>query len=364
VSASTSTVTGPFQDFGVDTDGDGLFNNLTIQVGLNITAARSYRVFGVLSDSQGNTLDAGASATLNVGSNTVPLKFDGKTIFQRRVDGPYRLTVRLAEESGPDILPVDERINVHQTAAYSFRSFQHSPISLTGAGSSTGVDTNGNGLFELLNVSVDADILSAGFYQWSARLTDVNGRELGFDSNFAFFSAGTNSLTFTFDGSAIGRNGVNGPYFLRGLLVFGAGDSLVASNAFTTSPFLASQFEGFALDTTPPTLQVSVSPSVLVRNHKMALITATISVQDNLDPNPTVELVSITANEQVNGKGDGTTDPDIDGAAFGTDDRQFLLRAERSGTGTGRIYTITYRARDAAGNTTTATATVTVPHDQ
>ena len=55
---------------------------------------------------------------------------------------------------------------------------------------------------------------------------------------------------------------------------------------------------------------------------------------------------------------------DIEGAEFGTDDRQFSLRAERSGGEGGRVYTITYRARDAAGNTATATATVTVPHDR
>src|SRR5262249_30991565 len=152
---------------------------------------------------------------------------------------------------------------------------------------------------------------------------------------------------------SIGRNGVDGPYFVRSLLLFGAGDSLVASDAFSTSPFLASQFEGFVADSTPPTLQVSVSPSILPRNHNLALITATIVVSDNLDPTPTVELVSITANEPVNGKGDGNTVADIDGADFGTDDRQFFLRGERSGTGTDRIYTITYRARDAAGNTTT-----------
>jgi hypothetical protein len=37
------------------------------------------------------------------------------------------------------------------------------------------------------------------------------------------------------------------------------------------------------------------------------------------------------------------------------------LRAERSGTGTGRIYTLTIRCRDAAGNAATGTTTVVVP---
>jgi hypothetical protein len=40
------------------------------------------------------------------------------------------------------------------------------------------------------------------------------------------------------------------------------------------------------------------------------------------------------------------------------------LRAKRSGTGTGRIYTLTATAVDLAGNRAMATATCVVPHDQ
>ena len=364
VSRSASTITGPFTESGVDTDGDGLFNNLTVQTTVNITTTGTYRLYGSLTDSAGHSQNVSTKVTLNAGSNIVALKFDGATIFNNRTDGPYTLSVfRLAEEGDLTLAIVDERANALQTASYGYRNFQHPPIFLTGAGTSTGVDTNGNGQFDLLNVGVGVEVRSSGFYQWSARLTDRNGRELGFAANSAFLNAGSNTLSLTFDGRSIGRNGVDGPYFVRSLLFFGAGDSLLASNAFTTSSFLANQFEGFVADSTPPTLQVSLSPSILPRNHNMALITATITVSDNVDPNPMVELVSITANEPVNGRGDGNTVFDIDGADFGTDDRQFFLRGERSGNGTDRIYTVTYRARDAAGNTTTATATVTVPHD-
>lgn len=366
VSRSTSSITGPFTDFGSDTDGDTFFNHLVVRVGVNITATANYRLFGVLEDSQGNTLTASTPALLNPGSTTIDLRFDGETLFNNRVNGPYRLvTLRLAEEEDFQIALVDERANAHQTAAYNFRSFQHTRINLTGAGSAIGVDLNGNGLFDLLNVGIGVEVVNSGFYQWSARLTDVNGVEIGFAAGSGFFSSGANTLSLSFDGERIGQNGVNGPYFVRGLLVFGAGDSLVASNAFTTGPFLASQFEGFVEDAAPPTITVSLSPTVLwPANHSMVLITASISVQDDADPNPSVELLSITANEPVNGRGDGDTESDIDGADFGVDDRQFFLRAERSGTGTGRIYTVTYRARDAAGNTATASATVFVPHDQ
>ena len=56
---------------------------------------------------------------------------------------------------------------------------------------------------------------------------------------------------------------------------------------------------------------------------------------------------------------------DAKDVTLGTDDRQFQLRAKRAGTKpAGRIYTITYSATDGSGNKATASATVTVPHDQ
>ncbi len=119
------------------------------------------------------------------------------------------------------------------------------------------------------------------------------------------------------------------------------------------------------VDTTPPTIAVTLTPdSLWPPNHKMVPITASIQVSDICDPNPTVRLLSITSNESDNGLGDGNTTVDIQGVTIGADDRSFLLRAERSGTGNDRIYTVTYEARDASGNTTVRTATVTVAHNR
>ena len=41
-----------------------------------------------------------------------------------------------------------------------------------------------------------------------------------------------------------------------------------------------------------------------------------------------------------------------------------FVRAERSGKGDGRVYTLNYMVTDVSGNTATASTTVTVPHDQ
>ena len=116
---------------------------------------------------------------------------------------------------------------------------------------------------------------------------------------------------------------------------------------------------------TTPKLSITLTPNRLwPPQHQLVPIAAIIQVADSCDPNPSVTLVSILSNEPDNGLGDGDTPSDIKGASFGTDDRSFLLRAERSGRGPGRVYTVTYRVTDRLDNTATEGAEVRVPVDQ
>ena len=114
-------------------------------------------------------------------------------------------------------------------------------------------------------------------------------------------------------------------------------------------------------DEIAPTIDVSVSPDLLwPPNHKYVGVTATVNAADNFDQNPIVTFISATSNEPDDGTGNGDKPNDI----VVIDDTHFDLRAERAGTGNGRIYTITYQVTDACGNSTQASAQVTVPHDQ
>ena len=114
-------------------------------------------------------------------------------------------------------------------------------------------------------------------------------------------------------------------------------------------------------DEIAPTLEVSVSPYTLwPPNHKYVDVVATVVAGDNFDANPLVELVSVASDEPDA----GLDDEDVPNDIVIVDNYTFRLRAERWDEGDGRVYTITYKVTDACGNSTTATATVTVPHDQ
>ncbi|TDR46744.1 hypothetical protein DFR29_103280 [Tahibacter aquaticus] len=265
VSSANASFTGTLSDAGEDSNSDGLFDHLVLRAQVNAGAAGEYRIYGELTDSAGNRHEAAQVIALQAGTNVVELRFDGAAIFARAIDGPYTVAVlRLAQNTPEGAVPAAELSSAFQTAAYRYTAFQHEPIRVSGSATSAGVDSDGDRLFDLLNIHVDADIDRAGFYQWSGVLVDRNGNELGFAFGAADLVAGTNRLLFSFDAVPIGRSGVDGPYFLRDVLIFGAGANAVVDLAIPTLPFSANQFEGFAGGPVVPAVPVPLGgPFVL-----------------------------------------------------------------------------------------------------
>lgn len=117
-------------------------------------------------------------------------------------------------------------------------------------------------------------------------------------------------------------------------------------------------------DVSAPSIGLNVSPTTLwPPNHAMVKVASGIMATDDCDAAPAV-TVSVTSNEAINSQGDGNTDPDWQVVNNGNGTFDVYVRAERSGKGTGRVYTITVTATDSFGNSSIATGTVKVPHSQ
>lgn len=119
------------------------------------------------------------------------------------------------------------------------------------------------------------------------------------------------------------------------------------------------------VDNTPPTVTCPANPSSLwPPNHKLVDVQTSVTVTDTQSGPAGFTLIAATSNEPDAGLDRDDVANDIQGWTLGTADTSGQLRAERSAKGAGRIYTLTYRALDRAGNAATCAATVRVPHDQ
>jgi hypothetical protein len=117
----------------------------------------------------------------------------------------------------------------------------------------------------------------------------------------------------------------------------------------------------YVLDTNDPPMCSAAQPSMAILwppNHKLVAVQI-LGVTDPDNDGVTIIVTGVTQDEPIIGLGDGDTGPD----AVITSDG-ILLRAERSGTGDGRVYVIAFTASDIDGGSCSGIVTVGVPHDR
>ena len=117
----------------------------------------------------------------------------------------------------------------------------------------------------------------------------------------------------------------------------------------------------FRVNAPPDCSELTVDPFILwPPNHKLRVVTVT-GASDPDGDDITTEITGVTQDEPVNALGDGNTSPD---AVLGPASNQARLRAERSGTGDGRVYRLAVTVTDEFGLSCMGTVRVGVPHDQ
>ena len=89
--------TGVFRDYGEDYDGDGLFDALVVEAGVEVAESNVFDFSGQLMSQDGfSWISAGYQQMyLEVGEHTLALRFPGPDIRRSGVDGPYRVDLNL-----------------------------------------------------------------------------------------------------------------------------------------------------------------------------------------------------------------------------------------------------------------------------
>jgi hypothetical protein len=127
------------------------------------------------------------------------------------------------------------------------------------------------------------------------------------------------------------------------------GTKTIYATVTSLSPFVLTK----TVDATPPTIQsVTANPgSIWPANKKMVPVALTVSAADASGVT-SKKIISVTSNEPGSGQWQVTGDLTVN------------LLADRSGNGTGRVYTVTVECKDPFQNAATKAVIVRVPHDQ
>ena len=231
-------------DVGVDTNGNGLYEQLNAQIGVNVNLSRRYVIHGWLTDDTGKEVTSTSwSGYLDPGSYGIPLLFSGSEIAACRIPGPYNLTVRLYSAGGRDLFEIERSENLSITKPYLVTDFEGSQVSFTGPYQETALDANNDGVYEALRVNGTLQVTIPGTYLLTASLT--NGTTIITSEAVELsLTPGTTTPGFVFDGLVIGASGLNGPYHLAQVMVQNA-DGLVLNyteDAYMTGVYSYTQF--------------------------------------------------------------------------------------------------------------------------
>jgi hypothetical protein len=233
-----------YHDYGVDTTGDGLYNTLNVDVTYSVEYPGVYSIAGDLTtDGVVIAGTAHLAELASAGTYQGTLIFDGATIHSSGKNGPYQLNVRLSESGGREKFLLDGRTNAHTTAAYLLSQFEGAQIGLSGSYSDSGIDLNGDGVYDILRVTTGLIVAQAGVYQVSAELY-TNNDFITTTFTEAAYSIGSQTVDLSFGGKVIGTKDIDGPYQLRNVAVRDGGNVQMdfAASPYTTSLYSAAEF--------------------------------------------------------------------------------------------------------------------------
>jgi hypothetical protein len=118
------TLAGTYTDRGQDTDGDGRYERLLVDIGVEVVQASEFALAGTLVDSRGNEIASTvACASLDTGLHIMTLPFDGSLIRAHGTAGPYRLDQVILMDISGAAIELDEVSNVYLTGSYDYDDF-------------------------------------------------------------------------------------------------------------------------------------------------------------------------------------------------------------------------------------------------
>jgi hypothetical protein len=162
-------LTGVVQSRGIDADSDGLFDYLQVGVEIDVLENGTYMVSINSFQGPGTYVPAynQSTAFLTIGIQTMNVSIYGPEIFSSLHDSQGNISsinhITLFGSYESTFCQIDNEYGIPLSRSYAYREFE-SHAYFTGRLLDRGVDQNGDGLFDYLEVGVELNVTEAGNY--------------------------------------------------------------------------------------------------------------------------------------------------------------------------------------------------------
>jgi outer membrane protein assembly factor BamB len=217
-----------FTDEGLDVNNNNLYDFLCIHTSIRIQETGNYTIEAILSNSS-NTYIGTTKAVCNLtkGLDTITLNFNASLFSIMEKSDSYILTqISLYNETGTLI---STYLPHYTTSFYQLSSFEQPPITFNSF-NDTGVDSNYDGYYDYLQINTLVTFEKSGYYTFKMVVTNATetGSMIGW--NTSYFSSGTHSVIFRYDGSIIRNSKQNTTYIIESIEINTNEDLYLGSN--------------------------------------------------------------------------------------------------------------------------------------
>jgi alpha-tubulin suppressor-like RCC1 family protein len=205
---------GGVSDGLVDENGDGVADYLSIKVKFNFPYYSKYHLVGYLLDNTKKpVLLATTSGAADAGANVIELRFDATLLRTYGTNGVFYLKgleFRVIDDFGDSSPITTDVLDAYVTKSYDLSGLPLQAVRFSGENfSDKGIDTNGNGLYEQIEVNVEVEVNKAGNYIIAASVGYASGETA------LFLSAGKKVVPVRLDISGIVQMRYRDPLILE-----------------------------------------------------------------------------------------------------------------------------------------------------
>ena len=225
----------PYNDYGLDTNSDSLFDYLVVEVPVTVDTAGSYEVRATLN--AGVDVETLSTTTyLDVGTTTVEVRFTGWLIWNNSYDGTFYVYLYLYDSGNRQMAS-----DLH-TTSYLHSQFQGNPASFGSPHEAYVEDADSDGDYDGIFVNVTVIVDSGGTFLVQGVLIDSGSNQVTSAGSWATLGTGTHVVQIVLPAWMINLNGVDGP-FIVDLTLHDANRNVLDIDSVTTSTYSNESFD-------------------------------------------------------------------------------------------------------------------------